>query len=230
MKESSGKTIFDRIHLIGRIGSVFSIITFAMVGVLICWYYDIFPSASTLIQCLSVLLPLLGFSAIMEFLSYLPKLGSGATYISFITGNVSNMKAPSILAVFEIFDVKDGTEEKELFGIIVASAASLLVIVLLGILVLFSGVIAPVLEWGPIQPAFSYIMPAIIGTIMFSALSRNTLKYTIPSMALCFFLSMRGVANTYMAVVSAACGFALYFLFGGIDKMKGKNKPDDAKQ
>ena len=47
-----------------------------------------------LLQVLFIYIP----SCIVEFLVYVPFLGPGASYLGFITGNISNMKKKQVFA------------------------------------------------------------------------------------------------------------------------------------
>ena len=55
--------------------------------------------------------------SLVEFLVYAPMLGAGGSYISFITGNVTNMKIPVAMNAQEIAGTKAGTPESEIISI-----------------------------------------------------------------------------------------------------------------
>ena len=50
-------------------------------------------------------------SSVVEFLVYLPMLGSGGGYLAMITGNLINMKIPCAVNSRDIAGVKAGTRE-----------------------------------------------------------------------------------------------------------------------
>lgn len=45
----------------------------------------------------------------VEYLIYVPMLGSGASYLSFITGNLSNLKIPCAVNARDLAHTKVGT-------------------------------------------------------------------------------------------------------------------------
>lgn len=203
----------ERVHFLGRLESVLAILIFGGVGLAICAYFDIFPSVQQFFSSWVFVFILILVSGIMEFTASLPILGSGATYIGFITGNVSNMKMPSVTAAISATGVKQGTEEHEVLSIISCAVSSLLVIAAITIVVLFSDFFAPALEWEPIQPAFNYIMPAICGLLIAGPLMQSP-KMVLPVLA----AGTAAVLLTHNStmVVLAVCvitAMALYFLY-----------------
>ena len=83
----------DKIHLVGRAGSVMSLCIMLGIPALICAVYDIWPTIGEVVSIGSGLLAIFVPTAISEVFSYTPILGS-ACYIAFITGNVLNLKLP----------------------------------------------------------------------------------------------------------------------------------------
>ena len=204
----------NKVHFMGRLASILSILIFGGVAVAICAYFDIFPTFQKFISSWVFVFILLLVSGIMEFTVSLPILGAGATYISFITGNVSNMKMPSITAAMAASDVKQGTEEHEVLSIISSVVSSLLVIAAITIVVMFSGFFAPILEWEPIQPAFNYIMPAICGLLIAGPLMQSP-KMVLPVLLAGTVAVL--VTNNSTMVVMVVCviaAMALYFIYG----------------
>lgn len=219
--QKNEKSFMDQIHKVGRWSSVISIITFIMNGVAICLYFDIFPAMSKALVSILLALVLLFVTGIVEFFSQLPILGSGATYVGYITGNVSNMKVPAVNSVLQIFKAEDGTENKEVLATIASCVSSLLVIVLLTVLVLFSGVLSPVLEWEPIQPAFTYIMPVLYGILLVPSLVGESGKYVLISMLVVAVLVWLGLPGTFMTFVGIPVGLVLFLVH---DKMMKKKR------
>ena len=84
-----------------------------MIGipVVVCFIYDVMPTFSevftTAIGLLAVYVP----TALSEVISYTPMLGT-ACYITFITGNVGNMKIPCALNAMEMTDSPLGTASR----------------------------------------------------------------------------------------------------------------------
>ena len=102
MKQSES---YDRsIHRTGRLGSILAIAWMLGIPAVMCTVYHMFPSIPDLLLFGSGLLALYVPTAISEVITYVPMLGS-ASYITFITGNISNLKLPCALNALEMADV-----------------------------------------------------------------------------------------------------------------------------
>lgn len=180
-KKGQLSPFMKKVHLAGRLSSAICGLAFIMVGVLICAKFDIFPELQLFMEAMIPIWVFMIPASAVEFISYLPILGSGASYISFITGNVSNMKIPSLVAALQSVEAEEGSEKFEVLSMLASAVASLEVIVLITLLVVFTGVLTPILEWAPIQPAFTYIMPAIFGILIVGPLF-GFAKATVPAL------------------------------------------------
>ena len=62
---------------------------------------------------------------VIEVITYTPMLGTGGTYLAFVTGNLTSLKAPSALNAMENADVKPGTEEGEVISTLAIATCSI---------------------------------------------------------------------------------------------------------
>ncbi|MCK7471099.1 MAG: hypothetical protein MZU95_10210 [Desulfomicrobium escambiense] len=63
--------------------------------------------------------------AVIEVLTYTPMLGSGGTYLGFVTGNLSNLKVPAAIAAMQQAGVEPSTKEGEIISTLAVGASSL---------------------------------------------------------------------------------------------------------
>ena len=84
--------------------------------------------------------------AIVEFLVYTPMLGVGGSYLSFLTGNVTNMKIPCVMNAKDIAGTQPGTPEHEIVSTIsvATSAITTTLVIVLGVVALVP--LQPVLQ------------------------------------------------------------------------------------
>ncbi|MBQ4608544.1 MAG: hypothetical protein IJB18_03095, partial [Clostridia bacterium] len=75
-------------------------------------------------------------TSLVEYLIYVPMLGSGASYLSFITGNLSNLKIPCAVNAREMADARVGTPENEIISTLSVATSSLVTVVVLALGVL----------------------------------------------------------------------------------------------
>ena len=100
-------------------------------------------------------------SSVVEFLVYTPMLGSGGSYLAFLTGNLINMKIPCAVNARDLAGVKAGTKENEIVSTLSIAVSSLVTIVILALGVLL------------LQPAFDNVVPALFGAMAYKYYRKN---------------------------------------------------------
>ena len=112
-------------------------------------------------------------SCIAEYLIYVPMLGAGGSYLSFVTGNISNLKLPCAINAMEQAGVKANSEEGEVISTIAIAVSSIVTtgIIILGVILIVP--LRPVLESPVLEPAFAQMIPALFGGLGAAFLARN---------------------------------------------------------
>lgn len=158
---------FDKVHRWGKISSVTALAVMLCIPLSICLYYDVWPAAGNVFKGLAVVIPMFWSVAVVEVLTYSPLLGAGGTYLSFVTGNISNLKLPCGLNAMQNAKVRANSEEGEVISTIAIAASSITttLIIALGVIVF-----APVLpritaENSPFNAAFRQMLPALFGAL-----------------------------------------------------------------
>ena len=100
-------------------------------------------------------------------------LGAGGSYLSFVTGNISNLKLPCALNALEQADVKANSEEGEIVSTVAIAVSSIVttLIIILGVILIIP--LTPVLESPALAPAFAQILPALFGGLGVVFISKN---------------------------------------------------------
>ncbi|NLL56279.1 MAG: hypothetical protein GX242_03595 [Clostridiales bacterium] len=150
-----------QMHNYGRIFSWISMALILFVPVAYFIASKTVPSVKALVKCIPFLL---GYFAVglVEAVSYAPLLGPGGQYMSFITGNISNLKLPCSINSQAIAKVKQGSEEQELVSTVSIAVSSITttIIIVIGLIPLFIFQEQIVTILNPISP---YVIPAIFG-------------------------------------------------------------------
>lgn len=161
-RDLSDRDIFNnKMHTVGRIFTWIALGLICLVPVFYCVSAKTLPDAKALGKCVPFLL---GYVAIglIEAISYAPLLGTGGQYMSFITGNVSNLKLPCAINAQSITGVEKGSEEEEIVTSISIAVSSIVTTVVIAIglipLIIFQNQIVDLLA--PVSP---YVIPAIFG-------------------------------------------------------------------
>ena len=118
--------------------------------------------------------------AIVEFLVYTPMLGVGGSYLSFLTGNVTNMKIPCVMNAKDIAGTQPGTPEHEIVSTIsvATSAITTTLVIVLGVVALVP--LQPVLQQETLLPAFNNVVPALFGALGLKYFSKSLKLASIP--------------------------------------------------
>jgi len=161
------KNYFDRVHIWGATWNYLALLVMFIVPVGISVAYNSWPDLGVIGKVLATLIPLYWVTGIIEVVTYVPMLGAGGTYLSFVTGNISNLKLPCGLNAMENAKVRANSEEGEVISTIAIAVSSLTTTVIIAIGVLaFSPVLPKITADGSIfKAAFNNVLPALFGAL-----------------------------------------------------------------
>lgn len=159
------KNYYDKIHNVGRATGAAALIMMLSVPLIVCAYYNIFPPFSNLLKGILMVCMIYIPICAAEFATYTPMLGSNASYLVFITGNLTNLKIPCALMCMENANVKPQTEEGEVIAGISVAVSSIVTVLIIFIGMLLLVPLAPLLNAPVLKPAFETILPALFGAL-----------------------------------------------------------------
>ena len=174
MKRAERYTNFrDYEHYVGRWWMLTGSLLLLAVPATICVVYDAWPPITDLLRGLLGVAPIYWTVGTIEVLTYVPMLGTGGSYLGFLTGNLTSLKVPCALNAMQACGVEAGTEEGELISTIAIGVSSLVTtaVIALGVLLLSS--IRGFIESPALQPAFDNILPALFGPLAVVYVSKN---------------------------------------------------------
>ena len=184
-------------HFYGKIWIWTAIVMLLMVPVSICVYYNAWPDGGAVLKGLLGVAPIFWTVGVIEVITYTPMLGTGGTYLAFVTGNITNIKAPSALNAMQNAGVKPGTEEGEIVSTVAIAVSSIVTT-----LVIVAGVIAlaglqPILDAPILIPAFNNILPSLFGGLAVVYISKNWKISVAPLMfMIAIFLAIPALAGS----------------------------------
>ncbi len=159
--------------LYGKIWIWTAVVVVLMVPVAACLYYDAWPDGAAVLKGLLGVAPIYWTVGVIEVITYTPMLGTGGTYLAFVTGNLTSIKVPSALNAMENAQVKPGTEEGEVISTIAIAASSIVTTLVIVAGVIGLSALAPILSSEVLAPAFDNILPALFGGLAVVYVSRN---------------------------------------------------------
>lgn len=166
MAKNTNKSYFDRVHSWGRISTITALCVLLMFPMAICLYLNVFPPISGVLQGLLKLIPTYWTVAVVEVLVYTPMLGAGGTYLSFVTGNIANLKLPCAINAMEGAKVKANSEEGEVISTIAIATSSIVTTAVLAIgVIAFAPFLQSFTDSALLKPAFAQVLPALFGAL-----------------------------------------------------------------
>lgn len=152
-------------HKWGRIGTLIALLYMIAIPFVVLTFYDSLPSIGEVINLstisiLMVYIPV-GFS---EAISYTPILGA-SSYLTFITGNIMNLKLPCAVNAMKLAKKEPNTPEGEAISSVAVAVCSIMTIIILALAALLSAWISPVFELPAVKTASNYLIPALFGSL-----------------------------------------------------------------
>lgn len=163
----------DSVHRDGRIWNLSMMLMLFMYPIAVGVIYGALPDWRGFALGLLATAPMYWAVAVVEVLTYVPMLGAGGSYLSFVTGNISNLKLPVALNALEQAGVKASSEEGEIISTIAIAVSSIVttLIIVLGVILITP--LTPVLNAPVLAPAFAQILPALFGGLGVVFISKN---------------------------------------------------------
>lgn len=220
-KEQFFKEFNDGLHRIGRIMLCLSIVILVSVPFVVGAINGVMPDMkgvlSGFLRVGIIYVPV----SIVEFLVYAPMLGVGGSYLSFITGNVTNLKIPCVMNAKDIAGTESGTPEHEIVSTISVATSAIVttLVIVAGVIMLVP--LQPILQNEALLPAFNNVVPALFGALGLKYFIKSPKIAVIPlvSMSLLCILVPAAISQTSLLLLPSG-GMAL--LIGYVLFKKGK--------
>ncbi len=196
------KDYISSVHLYGRLWTVVALIAFLTIPVAFSMRYDAWVSPGMVLRGLAPVAMLFYPTAIIEVLTYSPLLGTGGMYLSFVTGNISNLKLPCALATMSSANVKATSEQGEIISTISIAASSIVATVVIAVCVLL---LRPILPYVTSQdsmfaPAFQQVLPALFGALGATYFSKHWKISILPLGVILIVLAFAGTLAASMLI------------------------------
>ena len=214
-KEKFFKEFNDGLHRIGRITLILAVAMLVAVPFVIGAINGVMPDFGAFLKGFAnvglIYIPV----AIVEFLVYTPMLGVGGSYLSFITGNVTNMKIPCVMNSKDIAGTESGTPEHEIVSTIsvATSAITTTLVIVAGVIMLVP--LQPILQTPELLPAFNNVVPALFGALGLKYFIKSPKIAVIPLVlmsALCIFVPAAIGQTSLLLIPSGGLALAIGFI------------------
>lgn len=188
----------DKTHRYGKIWTVVTLFLFLSIPALMCWHLGVFPKIGMIGKGLATVALVFYPTAVLEVITYSPLLGTGGTYLGFVTGNITNLKLPVALSSMESAEVKPNSEEGEVISTISIAVSSIVTTVIIAVCVLaFFPLLHNITDpSSPFAPAFQQVTPALFGALCASYLVKHWKISILPIAVLTIVLLFNGTLGT----------------------------------
>ena len=169
----NNRSYIKSVHRDGRIWNISVAVILMLVPVAIGLIYRTLPDWHGFLMGLVATAPMYWAVGAIETVTYVPMLGAGGSYLSFVTGNISNLKLPVALNALEQAEVSVSSEEGEIVSTIAIAVSSIVttLIIILGVLLITP--LTPLLDSPALAPAFAQILPSLFGALGVVFISKN---------------------------------------------------------
>lgn len=161
------------VHNCGRVWNICMAVLLMAFPFTVAIIFNAWPNPAELGKGLIATAPMYWAVGVIETFTYIPMLGAGGSYLSFVTGNISNLKLPVALNALSQNDTDVNSEEGEIISTVSIAVSSIVttLIIILGVILIVP--LTPVLEAPALQPAFAQILPALFGGLGVAFISKN---------------------------------------------------------
>lgn len=148
----------------GKITMLLGIITCFLPAIVMSVVYGYMPPWSAILAGTISQMSVSGAFYVVEPISYFPILGIPGTYLTFLSGNTSNMRVPCSSVAQEAAGVELGTEKGSVISTIGIAVSIIVNIVILTVGAVGGNVIIGLLPAG-MKEALNFLLPALYGAV-----------------------------------------------------------------
>ena len=166
-------TYIDSVHRDGTLWNLAMMGLLFLYPIAIAIIFQTLPDWQALLMGLVATAPMYWAVGVIETITFVPMLGAGGSYLSFVTGNISNLKLPCAINALEQNEVSANSEEGEIISTVAIATSSIVttVIIIIGVVCIVP--LTPVLEAPVLEPAFAQMLPALFGGLGVAFVSKN---------------------------------------------------------
>ena len=149
--------------------------------------------------------------SVVEPICYFPILGLPGTYMSFLSGNIGNMRVPCAVVAQESLGVEPGTKKAELIATL-GIAGSIFTNTIMVTIAAIGGAALMSIFPPVVLTAFKYVSSAIFGA-MFAMFASKNLKYGTFALVVVMAMLLSKAIPVYIMIPIAVFSTAIFGVF-----------------
>ena len=220
MAPESREVFNNWVHKFGISSSLLLFFMMSGIPVAMSYFYDSWPNFTQLWPAMLAVLLFLAPWYPAETIGYMSVMGPGAIYMSYITGNVTNLRMPATVGTINSLGIKPNTDACHTMAIIVCGGSIVTTVLIVAIGVILAEPLEPILKAPILQPAFKYIVPAIFGGLVAQTILKNgkTVLFYVVTLGFCLFFC-------YFTKINSAYYMLLTIIFSALMYIHDYKKP-----
>lgn len=173
----------QKVHFWGRLTIALAFVLSLSIPFYLSFIAGYSVDQRVLVEGLIFIASFVGIIWVVEPISYFPILGATGSYMSFLSGNIGNMRMPVVGAVQNALEAEPGSKKAEIaaiFGLVTSNLCNLaiLLVVIVGGTTIVSNLPPAVLK------AFTYAVPGIVGAMIVTFGAKMRLSHIIMTLVL----------------------------------------------
>ncbi len=180
-----------RAHRIGRVTLLVAMVFCLLPALYLSFVLGAFPGTGAILTGFLAIAAFVGVMWVVEPISYFPVLGVCGTYMSFLSGNIGNMRMPVVISCQNAIEAETGSRKAEVAAVIGIAVSVLVNLVFLVALVVIGKALIDVLPAPVAQAVKDYTLPALYGAVLVMFMSSATRRNAVTGIlvGLAVFLS-----------------------------------------
>lgn len=172
-----------RVHLLGRVTLLIALVLSFSIPFYLSVILGHGVDGTTLGAGIVFVLGFVGIIWLVEPISYFPVLGPIGNYMSFLSGNIGNMRMPVVGGVQKALEAEPGTKRAEIAAVYGLAASTVVNLAILFVVIIGGSLLVRVLPES-VLAAFTYAIPGIIGAMIYAFGSKLSIKHILLVMVL----------------------------------------------
>lgn len=219
--KNKNMSYMDSVHRDGTVWNLTVMIILMMFPVAVALIFQAVPDWAGVAQGLIATAPMYWAVGIIETITYIPMLGAGGSYLSFVTGNISNLKLPCALNALESAKVDVKSEEGEIVSTVAIAVSSIVTTIIIALGVILIVPLDPILKNPVLEPAFAQLLPALFGALGVVFVSKNWKIAIAPVLLMLVLFIFVPALNSSTVGIMVPVGVVFTVLFSRVLYKKG---------
>ena len=169
--EAYEKEYLPKVHKYGTATMLLILVLSFMPAVYFSFFKGMHPGWEVIAKAAATMIGLEGFTWILEPALYFPMIGITGSYISFVAGNITNMRIPAATAAQTAVGAQVGTRKSEFAGVLGIVASVIVNFAVLSVVILFGSYIISILPQA-VSNALNYALPSVYGALLVTFIAR----------------------------------------------------------